>query len=95
MPGHILTARCACGFDCMLYPGATMTELHVVAYSADGCDLITIDSKEAKQRSLQVLEDPSLDPEGETGIGAGPWGPYRCPACGQNKLQMGQCGFWD
>ena len=35
MPGHLLDAKCNCGFERRLTPGATLSELYVIAYSAD------------------------------------------------------------
>jgi hypothetical protein len=100
MPGHILVARCNCGFERELCPGATVERLRVIAYTADGCDLITIESEQAKNESLTVIKDPRLEEEwlGETWRGPpsyGPWGPYRCPSCGQQSLRLEFRGWWD
>jgi hypothetical protein len=42
MPGHNMLGKCACGFERKLAPGATINTLRVMAYSADGRDLVTI-----------------------------------------------------
>lgn len=83
-------------------PGASIGYLHVMAYTTDGCDLITIKNEEAKSKSLTVIEDPRLKETMEAkgkrlfGIPAmGPWGPYRCPSCAQLSLQLWHSGFWD
>ena len=99
MPGHIFQATCACGFRRELQPGATITELFQIAYSANGADIITIDSREAGLKSLVVIEDPWLVAE-QDGEYVNPpweegWWPYRCPACGENKLRLLPAGVWD
>jgi hypothetical protein len=91
VPGHILVTQCDCGFECGLSPGATVEQLYVIAYTADGRDLITIESEQAKNESLTVIDDPCLKEAGRDG----PWGPYRCPSCGQQTLRMEFSGFWD
>jgi hypothetical protein len=100
MPGNILVARCECGFERKLWPGATIEHLRVIAYSADGRDLVTVERQEAEKQSLAVIEDPRLEEEwlGETWRGPpswGPWGPYRCPSCGQQSLHITFGGQWD
>ena len=102
VPGHILIAQCECGFERELWPGATFETLRVIAYTADGRDLITIESEEAKRRFLTVIENPRLkeimeaEEKGQFGIPArGPWGPYGCPSCGQQSLQLEHRGNWD
>ena len=100
MPGHLLVARCDCGFERSLSPGATVEQLQVIAYTADRRDLITIGSEQAKNESLKVVKNPRLEEEwlGETWRGPssyGPWGPYRCPSCGQQTLGMEFSGWWD
>jgi hypothetical protein len=92
VPGHILVARCDCGFERELSPGATIEQVQVIAYTADGRDLITIESEQAKNESLTVIEDPCLKEESPS---FGPWGPYRCPSCGQQTLRMEFSGNWD
>lgn len=100
MPGNILMARCDCGFERQLSPGATYEKLSVIAYTADGHDLITVDSEQAKKESLVVIKDPRLEEEwaGEIWRGApsyGPWGPHKCPSCGQQYLRLEFGGWWD
>ena len=64
MPGHILTAKCACDFGQRVSPGATFSEgrveRRVIAYTADGRGLATIESGEAARGKLTVIEDPAL-----------------------------------
>ena len=38
-----------------------MTEGYVMAYTADGCDLITITCLEAEKAGLKIIRDPWLD----------------------------------
>ncbi|SRR6266700_400968 len=100
VPGNILIAQCDCGFERELSPGATVEVLQVIAYTADGRDLITIESEQAKREALTVIKDPRLEEEwlGETWLGPpsyGPWGPYRCPSCGQLRLRLRFGGWWD
>jgi hypothetical protein len=100
MPGHLIDAFCDCGFECELSPGSTIEQLYEIAYTADGRDLITIESEKAKNESLTVIEDPRLEEEWLDGTwrgppSNGPWGPYRCPSCGQQILRMEFRGYWD
>ena len=102
MPGHLMRAACACGFERELGPGASVVSgLYVIAYSADQRDLVTIELKEAKKKNLTVIEDPKLkeEAEAENKIASlwanGPWGPYHCPSCGHANLQLWHVGFWD
>jgi hypothetical protein len=93
MPGPILLAKCACGFERDLSPGTQLrspNDLRVIAYTADERDLVTVDNEEAQKLHLTVIEDPYI--KAETGE---PWGPYRCPGCGQRSLQLCHTGFWD
>jgi hypothetical protein len=97
MPGYILHAKCVCGFERELWPGATISELRVMAYTADGLDLVTVESQEAASDKLTVIEDPCIKASEENPLNRswGPWGPYRCPACRKKSLQIWQCGYWD
>jgi len=99
MPGHIFQAKCACGFQRRLSPGASIDHLHVMAYTADGRDLITIESEQAESQSLVTVKDPYLEAERNRpwleNPSYGPWGPYRCSSCGQQSLQLWHIGFWD
>ena len=92
VPGHILVARCDCGFERELAPGATEVRSQVIAYTADGRDLITIECEQANNEALTVIENPRLEEESPS---FGPWGPYRCPSCGQQSLRMEFGGWWD
>jgi hypothetical protein len=92
MPGHILLGRCVCGFERKLWPGATAEHSRVIAYTADGRDLITIESEQATNQSLAVIKDPRFEDEWPS---YGPWGPYRCPSCVRRALRMEFSGFWD
>src|SRR5688572_10804962 len=56
MPGNILIARCECAFERQLSPGATVEELQVMAYTADGRDLTTIESEQARRDALILSE---------------------------------------
>ena len=72
MPGNILTARCDCGgFQREPWPGATVTHLKVIAYSADGRDLITVESEQAKLEGLRVIKTPDSKSNHVTDQGAG------------------------
>jgi hypothetical protein len=94
MPGFTLIAKCGCGFERVLSPGASFDHGYVIAYTANGRDLETVESEKAKRESLTVIEDPCLEAEERT-FGAGPYGPYQCPSCGKHSLEMQQIGFWD
>jgi len=99
MPGHILHAKCTCGFERELWPGASITELYVIAYSTDARDLMTIESQKAKADHLMVIEDPWLkaqriDPYAIPSFDSA-WGPYRCPSCAKDSLQLWPSGNWD
>jgi len=87
-----MLAKCACGFERELAPGATINTLRVMAYSADGRDLVTIESGEAESAGLRLLEDPWV--KGDDLIRRGS-GPYRCPRCEAVSLQLEPIGFWD
>jgi hypothetical protein len=99
MPGHILQAKCACGFERELQPGASITALYVIAYTADGHDIVTIDSREAERNVLTVIDDPWLNAQEKDQFTSprfnSSWGPYRCPACEGSSLQIWPRGFWD
>ena len=58
MPGHILVAHCDCGFERELWPGASVEHLHVIAYTADGHDLITIESEQANNEFARSNQRP-------------------------------------
>ena len=97
MPGHILSAKCTCGFERELSPGASVDDLYLIAYTAD--DLVTIESENAKTAGLTVTEDPWLKAQ-EADSFALPrfdssWGPYRCPRCAENWLWLWPIGHWD
>ena len=97
MPGHILSAKCPCGFEREVAPGATVNALRVIAYTADGRDLVTIESEKAKTAGLTVIEDPWLKAQ-ETSLYVSldsSWGPYRCPQCAKDSLQLCPKGLWD
>ena len=87
MPGHLVSARCACQFERGLRPGATIEHWYVIAYTSDGRDLETVESEKAKREKLTVIRDPCLDADVRT-FGAGPYGPYRCPRCEKQSLLM-------
>src|SRR5262249_4339822 len=97
MPGHILHAECACGFWRELTPGSSISNLYVIAYTADGEDLVTIESGEAERATLTALEDPWLKAQNDDPLSPSfeaSWGPYRCPRCGRERLQLSPWGFW-
>ena len=99
MPGHILNAKCACGFDRELHPGASVTDLYVIAYTADARDLVTIAKREAESADLNLIDDPWLK-EKERNPYFIPdfksaWGPNRCPECKKSSLQIWPRGSWD
>lgn len=99
MPGHLLHAKCNCGFERELQPGASITTLYVIAYTADTRDLVTIDCREAESNALTVIEDPLLKEKEKDAYFISrfdsSWGPYRCPACEESSLQIWQSRFWD
>jgi hypothetical protein len=99
MPGHILCAKCACGFERELSPGASTAELYVIAYTADADDLVTIESRKAAMSNLAVIEDPWLkmqesDPFAIPSFDSS-WGPYQCPGCSKESLHLWPRGHWD
>src|SRR4029077_16529256 len=99
MPGHILTAKCACGFEQGVSPGATLSEpgviqSHVIAYAANGRGLVTIESDDAARANLTVIKDPALAAEWFDARNAS-WGPYRCPKCVNESMRLWFGGNWD
>ncbi len=102
MPGHILDAKCACGFERKLRPGVSTVQDfqgYVMAYSANGRDLLTVKTQNAESESLVTVKDPYLEAELNRpwleNPSHGPWGPYRCPSCGKQSLQLWHTGYWD
>jgi hypothetical protein len=98
MPGHVLSAKCTCGFEREVAPGATVNQLRVIAYTADGCDLVTVESEKAKAANLTVIEDPWLKAQEAAPYVSfdSSWGPpYQCPRCTQDSLQLRPTGLWD
>lgn len=102
MPGHILHAGCVCGFERELCPGATYNGGRVIAYTANGRDLRTVDWDIAAKEQLVVLRDPCLlDPDDPDyfdrlfAVQLESHGPFRCPRCGKDSLLMRFAGFWD
>jgi hypothetical protein len=99
MPGHILHAKCACGFERELSPGASRTGLYVIAYTADADDLVTIDSRETESNSLTVIEDPLLEEQKRDRFFIpnckSSWGPHYCPACKKSSLRIWPRESWD
>jgi hypothetical protein len=107
MPGNIVSARCRCGFERDLRPGATWSQekgsvLWVMAYE-DG-DLRTADADYAAAKKLEVIKDPftgDLSPADVTRLRLPVWlrrffGPsYRCPSCGRKRLKLTEVGLWD
>jgi len=106
MPGHMIDARCECGFRRDLTPGygEVRRKNYVMAYSADRSDLNTLEldvftarRRHAGSSKRQVIEDPFL------GGGAAPYpsnkdipeGPHRCPQCSRQSLFLHWRGFWD
>jgi hypothetical protein len=89
-------AKCDCGFDRELSPGATLSEYYVIAYTAEASDLITIEYREAERANLTVIEDPYLKEDPLSSLGFDSlWGPYRCPGCKKLSLQLSLRGYWD
>lgn len=87
MPGIGSIAECPCGFETHVKHGQFLTAglpLLVVAYSADGCGLISILKSEAEAQSLEFIDEY-------------PDGPgYRCPSCGKLTLSFNDSGYsWD
>jgi hypothetical protein len=80
-------------------PGASLTELYVIAYTANGCDLVTVDSRDAETQGLSVIDDPWLKGQEQSPFVSPrwdtPWGPYRCPGCRDHRLQLWPRGHWD
>lgn len=101
MPGHIIHAECVCGFECELHPGATYDTGRVIAYTADGTDLGTVDQDTAARERLVVLPDPYLlDLDGDDlerffSVKDETHGPFRCPRCGNDSLLISFAGHWD
>ena len=93
MPGNIVCAECACGYSETLEPGAIMASVgeyksFVIAYDDKSSTLITIDVALAEERNLDTVSDPFITVGSSDSY-------YRCPACGNNKLRLHQCGKWD
>jgi len=98
MPGPILLAKCACGFERCLSPGAHLGgSLSVIAYAANERDLVTVNEEEAQKARLIIIEDPYIKAvtQDPGGFHWGPWGPCRCPGCEQTSLLLLRSGVWD
>jgi hypothetical protein len=111
MPGHLISAKCSCGYQTSLWPGslwpgsASVRSLNVIAYSTDQSDLITVELTKAKKSRLKIIEDPALcDDFSQRDIRFplfrglnfdSGWGPYLCPSCKELKLKMILEGHWD
>lgn len=98
MPGNILHAECACGFSQLLMPGADISGLQVMAYTADMSDIETVDLAIAERAGRKIIEDPVLA-FNAANIGASSYdrtfGPYLCPQCREVGLVIRRDGSWD
>jgi hypothetical protein len=88
MPGHIIQAKCSCGFSRELRPG--VSELantgYEIAYNADESDLSTMDHGTIKSAHLRTIPDPYFESSA---------GPHLCPRCKNLSLMLHFGGFWD
>lgn len=97
MPGHMLTAKCSCGFHGNVMPGVSERlgmSHRVVAYDPSIGQLVTMLEHEAVRRGLQMFPNPYL----KTKIGSlSSWesSTFRCPKCCECNLKFTIDGFWD
>jgi hypothetical protein len=56
MPGHIIEAKCDCGYQIELYPGSK----RAIAYSKQGYEIDTYTINEIKDFNLKKLCDPYI-----------------------------------
>lgn len=92
MPGHMLSARCPCGFSGFVNPGVTERGvLFVIAYTEDGSALTTVEEKEGLARGREIIRDPFLS--AAMSLGEAP--AYRCPKCEKVTMQFSLAGLWD
>ena len=102
MPGHILHARCACGFQQELTPGFDDMRCvgYAIAYNADGSDLVTKDDASIRSSRLRTIRDPFLSDYGpakldeETDKKNVAQGPVLCPRCKAVNLMLHFRGYW-
>jgi hypothetical protein len=109
MPGHILHAECACGFQRELSPGSAIAADRIVgytiAYSADGSDLRSEDNVIVNSQELRTVPDPFLS-DYQVGDSLEKFseefekkrvaqGPYLCPHCKAVSLMLHFAGLWD
>ncbi len=97
MPGHMLAAECPCGFRGDVMPGVSeklgMSHM-VVAYDPGSEQLVALIEQDAVKRGLPIFPDPCLI-DGHEGLGSGKTSTFRCPKCGENRMQFVLSGFWD
>ena len=100
MPGHMLSARCPCGFEQTVKPGsATPGQEYVIAYDPGSADLVTVDSLEAQANRLTVIRNPYLDHMRgsvyESGVQEEVWeAAFGCPKCSETSMRFVLVGFW-
>jgi hypothetical protein len=104
MPGNIISAECVCGYETVLMPGSpeASPKTLVMVYLTDRRELDIEDSKIARRKQLQILEDPFVNFDEED---FDEWlesikpmrecGPYLCPSCREQTLKLISSGNWD
>jgi hypothetical protein len=109
MPGHMIKAKCTCGFTKEMMPGynefVPFADAETsMAYSESGADLDTFKRPEIERRKLTVLPDPFLDDVADWTVEkfeeaekrkSEPQGPYHCPKCQLRSLYLYFGGDWD
>lgn len=103
MPGHIIEAKCDCGYEKTMMPGAGGIDLknYVMAYSENGRTLNTYEKEKAEHQGLTIIRDPFLDDFiiDDNAIEDVPLAKNRtileCPRCNKHSLHLKLSGLWD
>lgn len=104
MPGHIIKAKCSCGYEKELMPGAGGFggKSYAIAYSEDMNRIGTYEGSIAKRESLVTIKDPFLDDsklfefdDESDNSKRGDTNKILCPRCKNKELRMLFLGFWD